>query len=349
MRTRLVEHLPDRPALIRPGELLTSSPAACSRWIDDRGGLRLAGPVQSRGAGPSGAVHHVRLSPGVDVLDLTASLRDKGHIASPNHVLVGQPLYFGGPGGRPSPARAVPYEPGEACDVTVGVLDTGLAPHPWLTPWYRDDIAETPDADRDGTLDEQAGHGTFVAGLILREAPGVRLRAIRLLDSHGVSDEAALLRTLTSLRRDPIDVLNLSFGGFTFDDQAPVGLEDALRGFPAVVACAGNTGMSRPFWPAALPGVVAVAALDDEARAGFSAYGPWVDACAQGVGLTSSFVEHESFHGFATWSGTSFATAIVAGRVAAHCRNMPPGEAVRHVLGGGRRIHDLGVIVAKDR
>jgi hypothetical protein len=351
MRTRLVEHLPDRPALIRPGELLTSSPAACSRWIDDHGGVRIAGHVQSRARdpGPAAAVHHVRLSPGVDVLDLTTTLRDKGHLASPNHVLVGQPLYFGGPGGRPSPARAVPYEPGEACDVTVGVLDTGLAPHPWLRQWYRDDIAETPDADGDGALDEQAGHGTFVAGLILREAPGVRLRAIRLLDSHGVSDEAAFLRTLAGLRRDRIDVLNLSFGGFTFDDQAPVGLEDALRGFPAVVACAGNTGLSRPFWPAALPGVVAVAALDGEAMASFSAHGHWVDACAQGVGLTSSFVEHSGFHGYAAWSGTSFATAVVAGAVARRCRDMPPGDAVRHVLGSGRRIPDLGVFVARDR
>jgi hypothetical protein len=335
MRARLVEHLPDRPALIRPGELLTSSPAAVLRWADD--------------AAPAGALHHVRLSPGVDVLDLTATLRDGGHIASPNHLIVGQPLYFGGPGSRPTPAPAVPYEKGEACDVTVGVLDTGLAPHPWLLDWYRDDIAETPDADGDGALDEQAGHGTFVAGLILRQAPGVRLRALRLLDSQGVGDEAALLRALAGLRHDRVDVLNLSFGGHTFDDRPPVGLEDALSAFPAAIACAGNTGSARPFWPAALPGVLAVGALDGDARADFSAHGPWVDACAEGVGLTSSFVEHSGFHGYAAWSGTSFATAVVTGAVARLCRDMPPRDAVRQVLEGGRRIPDLGVMVTQDR
>ncbi|MEZ0076628.1 S8 family serine peptidase [Planotetraspora sp. GP83] len=335
MRKRLVEHIPGHPALIRPDELLTSSPAAVARWT------RSATPVHN--------IHLVRLSPGVDVLDLTAALRDRGHLASPNHVLVGQPLYFGGPGSRPSPARAVPYEPGKPCDVTVGVLDTGLAPHPWLREWYRDEIAETPDADGDGALDEQAGHGTFVAGLILRHAPGVRLRVLRLLDSHGAGDEARLLAALDRLRGQGVDVLNLSFGGYTFDDQPPLGLADALSAFPAAVACAGNTGSPRPFWPAALPGVVAVAALDGDARAAFSAYGPWVDACAQGVGLTSSFVEHSGFHGYASWSGTSFATAIVTGAVARLCRDMPPPDAVRQALGGSRRIPDLGVVVAPAR
>jgi hypothetical protein len=332
---RLVEHLPGQPVLIRPGELLTSFPAAASRWA-----MRTTS---------ADAIHHVRLSPDVDVLDLAATIRDRGHLASPNHVVVGQPLYFGGPGGPPAPAQAVPYEPGEPCDVTVGVLDTGLAPHPWLNEWYRHEIAETPDADGDGVLDAQAGHGTFVAGLILRHAPGVRLKALRLLDSRGLSDQAALLRALGRLRNERIDVLNLSFGGHTFDNEPPLGLAEALSAFPATVACAGNTGESRPFWPAALPDVVAVAALDGDARAPFSAYGPWVDACTQGVGLTSSFLEHSGFKGYAAWSGTSFATAVVTGAIARLCRDMPPREAVRRALRDGRRIPDLGVVVAQDR
>ncbi|MEW9530014.1 S8 family serine peptidase [Microbispora sp. NPDC049125] len=337
MRSRLVEHLHGRPALIRPGELLTASPAAVGRWS--------AGAAPLGQAGGPGSVHRVRLTPGVDVLDLTVTLRDRGHLASPNHVLVGQPLYFGGPGGAPSPAAAVPYEPGELCDVTVGVLDTGLAPHPWLSRWYRDEIAETPDADGDGVRDEQAGHGTFVAGVVLRRAPGVRLRALRLLDSHGVSDEAALLGALGALRGERIDVLNVSFGGFTFDDRPPLGLAEALTPFPAVVACAGNTASDRPFWPAALPGVVAVGALGDGGRAPFSAYGPWVDVYTHGVGLASSFLEHGDFHGYATWSGTSFAAAAVTGAVARLCRDLPPRSAVRRVLRDGANGADPGLVV----
>ncbi|MEV0967756.1 S8 family peptidase [Microtetraspora glauca] len=330
---RLVEPRPGCPALIRPGELITSSLSAVSRWAVD--------------ATPAGPVHHVRLSPDVDVVDLAAGLCDRGLRASPNHVFLGQPLLFGGPGGAPVPAQAVPYERGESWDVTVGVLDTGLAPHPWLTEWYRDEIAETPDSDGDGTLDEQAGHGTFTAGLILREAPGVRLHAVRVLDSHGVSDQATLLRALARLEGERVDVLNLSFGGYTVDDEPPLGLAEALRAFPAVVACAGNTSSSRPFWPAALPEVVAVGALDGDAVAAFSAHGAWVDACAQGVGLTSSFLEHAAFHGYATWSGTSFAAAIVSATVARLCREMPPARAVRHALREGGRVPGLGIVVRR--
>lgn len=335
MRNRLVEHLPGHDVHIRPLELLTSSPNAVSRWV--------------HGAEDLDGVHHLRLSPGVDVLDLTATLRNQGHLASPNHLLVGQPLYFGGPACPPSPSPAVPYEPGKRCDVAVGVLDTGLTAHPWFAEWYRDEIAETLDGDGDGILDEQAGHGTFVSGLILRQAPGIRLHADRLLDSHGVSDEATLLRALARLRHERVDVLNLSLGGHTFDDRPPLGLERALCAFPAVVACAGNTGSPRPFWPAALPGVLAVGALDGDVKAPFSAYGPWVDACADGVDLASSFVKHATFHGYATWSGTSFATAIVTGAVAALCRRLPPRDAVRQLLEEGRRIPDLGVAVARAR
>ncbi len=338
MRARLVEPLPDRPALIRPGELLTTAPARVARWTLD------ASPVHSP-AHHARVVHHVRLSPDADVLDLVATLRDRGLPASPNHVLAGQPLFFGGPRGAPSPAPAVPYEPGPPSGVTVAVLDTGVVPHPWLARWYRDDAADTPDADGDGGLDDQAGHGTFVCGLILRRAPGAGLCPVRFLDSDGVADEAALLRALTRLGAERVDVLNLSFGGYTFDDRPPLGLAEALAGFPAVVACAGNTGRSRPFWPAALPGVVAVGALDGDARASFSAYGPWVDACAQGVGLTSSFVEFGEFRGYATWSGSSFACATVTGAVARLSRELPPAQAVRLLLSGGRRIPDLGVCV----
>ncbi|WP_260615393.1 S8 family serine peptidase [Microbispora sp. KK1-11] len=138
---------------------------------------------------------------------------------------------------------------------------------------------------------------------------------------------------------------NTTFGGHTFDDAPPLGLAEALTGFPAVVACAGNTASSRPFWPAALPGVVAVGALDGDARAGFSAYGPWVDVWAPGVGLVSSFLDYGDFHGYAAWSGTSFAAAVVTGALARLCREVPPGRAVRRLLDGGRRVANLGVVV----
>ncbi|WP_214412502.1 S8 family peptidase [Sphaerisporangium fuscum] len=343
MNVQVVEHFPGRRALIRPGVLLARSPDAAARW--------------TQAVEPAGAFHILRLSPDADPCGIAATLAEAGHEVSPNHVVTGQPVFFGGPTGAPLPADAPPYEPGEPSPVTVGLLDTGVAPHPWFrdADWFRGQPQEVLDADGDGFLDRQAGHGTFIAGLLLRRAPGVRLRVARVLDSDGVGDEAGVLAALDSLRGTRLDVLVLPFGCFTYDDRPTSLLARALAGFPetVVVACAGNTASSRPFWPAALPGVMAVAALDsaEGGRARFSAYGPWVDACARGEALTSSFVDFDRFHSYALWSGTSFSAAVVAGAIADAARHMPSSEAARHVLGlaNGRRFPDLGVFVPASR
>jgi hypothetical protein len=51
-----------------------------------------------------------------------------------------------------------------------------------------------------------------------------------------------------------------------------------------VVAAAGNDATGRPTYPAVLPGVVGIGAVDREGRpAPFSNYGPWVRASSLGV------------------------------------------------------------------
>lgn len=319
-------------ALIRPGQLLAgrSALSLASRW--------------TQAVTEVDGICTIRLSPGVDPCELAASLRDQGHRASPNHVFAGQPLFFGGPASRPFPAEPVAFSPDTTrSPVTVAVLDTGIAPHPWWagSDWYSRDCP-------DEGAGAQAGHGTFIAGLLVRQAPGVRLRVVKLLDGDGITDEAAVVRALHRLRVHPPQVLNLSFGGHSYDDGPPPLLADALGALAGTVtvACAGNTASDRPFWPAALPHVVAVAALDpaQERRAPFSAFGPWVDACARGEWLTSAFLDRGEFSGYAHWSGTSFASALVAGAIAEAAGEVPPEQAAAQVL-GARQIPDLGALV----
>jgi subtilisin family serine protease len=255
-------------------------------------------------------------------------------------------------------------------EVTVAILDTGLSPHPWYaeTDWYRAqraEVTEVLDADLDFELDAQAGHGTFIAGVVLDQAPAARLRARRVIGGDGVGDELDVIRALHWLAEwERADVVNLSLGCHTYDDRPSPVLARAVAALgrrTVVVACAGNAATDRPFWPAAMKPVIGVAALDGGDRAWFSNHGWWVDACAQGVGVASTFVSFDGtrppvrgldpdlFQGYATWSGTSFAAPVVAGRIAGRAATEDTNAvtAADHVLDPTTHpvLTNLGVLV----
>ncbi|MFB4301986.1 S8 family serine peptidase [Actinomadura sp. NTSP31] len=367
----VVEPVPGRRTLVRRDQILVSGQDAGAaqelvrRWCDARrdepGATRLL----------------LRPSAKVDVCELSAQLSGGGRhrtlSVSPNHLVHGQPMWWSGPADRPRPAAPLPAPAaaGTRRDVTVAILDTGLAPHPWWedAAWFReqrDEVAEVLDADLDLELDAQAGHGTFIAGVVLRHAPTAVLRALRVIGGDGVGDELDVVRALTRLAGwGRADVVNLSLGCHTFDDRPSPVLARAVAALgrrTVVVACAGNTASERPFWPAAMKPVVGVAALDGDDRAWFSNYGWWVDACAPGVDVASTHVwfdgprpssgggDPDRFEGYATWSGTSFAAPAVAGRIAglAAAEGLDAPAAADRVLDPARGVTllDLGVIIS---
>jgi len=319
-RPDLVLHDPggEQECLVRSGELvvfpdeLPRAVARLGRWIehvDEPADLRVA---------------RIRLRPN-ERGQCVRIAQDHGY--TPNHVHVGSPIMIGT--ALPLPSEAAPPEPprNERWDVTAAVLDTGLDPHPWFAgrQWFGEwgRSPEVLDADGRGGQDRLAGHGTFVAGVLLQHAPGVVVRHDRVLSSLGLTDDVTVAAGLRRIRRRSADhgerlhVVVLTSGCHTADDRCPPVLKSEVSAFPdvAVVAAAGNGGTSRPSWPAALPEVLAVGADAD-----FSNHGPWVDAVAPGVDVVSSHVHLGPAggrdYGFARWSGTSFAAPRVAARVA---------------------------------
>lgn len=315
---------------------------------------------------------HLRPDAGVHPMEVIGQLRthDDGPMAvSLNHLMRGEPEYDGGPYGLPKPCAPMPKPTAvdtSARRVFAGVIDTGIVSHPWFadSDWFAqvspDQLDPIP-AKVDYELETQTGHGTFVAGTLLRQAPTAFLMIERALGDDGVGDELDILRSLARLRGrmrasgETLDVLNLSLGGYTFDDEPSPLLAESLSQFgkqTVIVVAAGNSGSNRPFWPATLKSCVAVGALEPDGtrRAEFSNHGWWVDACSVGANVCGPFINdgHE-FFGFAEWSGTSFAAPRVAGAIAgfAASKHLSAIEAAETLLdSGSRQCHpDFGVVV----
>lgn len=277
---------------------------------------------------------------------------------SPNHILgrlvdpdtgrrttrvIGGSDDIGGPHGIAAPTihrlASRTAKDAAGAGVVVGVVDGGIVP---CVRWLQGSFLAGPDdwdvvAELDRhELDRQDGHGTFVAGMILQQAPGAVIRVARVLDADGESDIQPLADAIERLGRAGCDIINVSAGGYTARDKSMMVFGRVLRCLPpttVVVASAGNHDPGRsdfdptvPFYPAAMPEVVGVAALGPETDgdvtlAPFSNYGPWVTVSAPGTDVLSTFLTFEneevSYREWARWSGTSFAAPRVAGAIAA--------------------------------
>jgi len=222
--------------------------------------------------------------------------------------------------------------------VTVAVLDTGAQlDHPRLAANFSgvkrydfvdDDMNPTDVLDKapsDGRRDLMAGHGTHVAGIVDRVAPGAKIMPLRVLNSRGVGDAFTIAKAVSYAQRNGAKVINLSLGSSGDSDLLKEMIRNAIIKGTVVVAAAGNTGSNANHYPAAgyhpLPtqGLLAVTSVtssgdDDlnELKSEFSTYGLWVDVSAPGEEIHSTFPEDK----YATWSGTSMATPFVSGQAA---------------------------------
>ncbi len=268
----------------------------------------------------------------------------------------------------------------------VGVIDSGLitdgdgAPHSFLrghATRLRGALDEDPVPAGDPT--SLHGHGTFVCGVILRNAPGATLTVRRaLLDENvddGLYEDEQVAQAIRELVRAGATIINMSFQGVDPEQTQPLGIRDAMQEAAALgvlfVAAGGNDPDSKHFFPAEYADpvfdtdpdlrlsdhVIAVGAVDETLsgpsdrfaeppppNAGFSAPKHWIHATANGVNVLGPWVGQGSQPGLAGWarsSGTSFAAAIVTGRIVsmAHSTGVTPlaAAAELQLLGKGLR------------
>jgi hypothetical protein len=354
----------------RPGQLLT-------RLSDEsrvKARLVALGYAVSTGA-PFAGVARVLLPASANIKVIIDHLRNPANWApalppdvQAHHVAIAYPNIMGSPDSAPIVvASQRPTTSGNGgANQLVGICDTGIwgaaqAAHPdWFEDSYNATLTDLDPLYSSGTtLALQGGHGTFIAGVLRRAAPAIRFDPKVALSPDGVGDEESVCAALDALD-SAVSFINLSLGCYTYGDLPSMPLANALAARPAVVvAAAGNAADDRPTWPAALPGVVAVAALR-LSRSGlevadYSNYGPWVDLCARGD-WTGPYVAGMlcppgdpalSFVGWARWQGTSFAAPYTIGRMAEMVSNsgVSPAEAAGLLVAGPQVFPGYGALV----
>ncbi|MFG1887292.1 type VII secretion-associated serine protease mycosin [Micromonospora sp. NPDC049051] len=224
---------------------------------------------------------------------------------------------------------------------TVAVPDTGVSQHPDI----RNNLIPGIDIINGGSGNGQQdldSHGTSMAGLIaahgqsdtegaLGIAPRAKILPIFVSPPHGDGEPDTLAQGIEYAIYKKANVISISSGGASSArlDQA---ITRALASDIVVVAAAGNRpDDSRVGYPASKDGVIAVGGIDRNGKhAAIAITGPEIDVVAPAVDIYSTSMDAKYSRG----SGTSGATAIVAGAVALIRSKYPylPASEVAHRL-----------------
>lgn len=229
-------------------------------------------------------------------------------------------------------------------NVVVAIMDTGvnhahpdLAANMWTNPeeiagngidddgnGYIDDVYGADFAYNDGVPNDVHGHGTACAGLaaaiqdntigVTGVAPRAKIMGLKSATDEGWFYDSANIGAYLYAADKGADIISCSF----FSDRVSQAEMDAVnymygQGVLPVVA-AGNAASVYPYYPGGYDKVLCVAATDqNDARAGFSNFGTWVDVASPGVSLRTTTTGGDYTNGF---GGTSGATPQVAGLAA---------------------------------
>jgi thermitase len=188
--------------------------------------------------------------------------------------------------------------------VLVAVIDTGIdMSHPalranaWVNPGesgldrkgrdkstngidddgngYIDDVGGYDFAEHTGRIRDSHGHGTHIAGIIMKSTPDEMKPRLKLMNlkyfNRNIDGVTALSNSLKAMRyaiQMKADIINYSGGGTVPNPEELAILAEANRRGILIVAAAGNESSNSeklPFFPAnyRLPNILSVTAIDE--------------------------------------------------------------------------------------
>ncbi|MFD3947734.1 S8 family serine peptidase [Streptomyces sp. NPDC058579] len=213
--------------------------------------------------------------------------------------------------------------------ITVAVLDSGvdstvselrgkvLPGHNFYDAGEGPGRIDNRDDDRHGTNMAIAIAGSGANGGVKGIAPDAKILPVRTGD-FAFFGNGAILKGIRYAVDNGARVINISQGG-PADEAEDRGwlaaVEYAQKKGALIFAGSGNEGLDLQVYPAAIPGVVAVGALDTKGKvAEFSNYGSHLGLAAPGVEMPGRCTNDKTK--YCAFEGTSHATALASGTAA---------------------------------
>lgn len=251
-------------------------------------------------------------------------------------------------------AGADTWVPGRGQGIRVGVIDTGVGPHPDLVHVQAVGAFLNGGHDPTGGADVDS-HGSHVCGTIAGRpadqssgyggmAAGVEIFSARVFpSSQAGANQGDIANAIDFLSREQrVDLINMSLGAAAGSEIERDAIIDALERGTLCVCAAGNSA-GPVEWPAAFDECVAVAAIGLEGwgpdgsisgtrypsekekygrealfLSNFSCFGAEIDCCAPGVGIIAAVPERHGWRSpYAAMDGTSMASPVACGSLAA--------------------------------
>ncbi|MGA9165408.1 MAG: S8 family serine peptidase [Thiobacillus sp.] len=226
---------------------------------------------------------------------------------------------FGSSWDLPKIQAPTAWDTANGSGIVIAILDTGVdSTHPDLAAnmvpgWnFYDNNSNTSDV---------YGHGTMVAGTAAAAANngtgsagvawGAKIMPVRISAPDGTAYWSTIAQAINWAADNGAKVANISFSGLSGSSTIQSAAQYMRSKGGVVIVAAGNSGGLESI--AANDSLLTVSATDSsDVRASFSSYGDYVDLAAPGVSIYTT----AKGGGYASASGTSFSSPVVAGTAA---------------------------------
>ncbi|MEQ1842570.1 MAG: S8 family serine peptidase [Verrucomicrobiales bacterium] len=210
---------------------------------------------------------------------------------------------------------------GDGRGVKVAIIDSGIdVRHPALGGVeLEDDVTVSCDGTNlhiaDGKGVDVYGHGTAVASLVLREAPGVTLGSFRALDTSNQARSFVIAECVNQAISRGYQIINCSFGcrglpRYVMEYKEWVD-RAYLEGVQVVAACS-NIDVGIREWPAYFPSVISVRGIDCAPGDLYFQPGRLVSFLAAGERVEVPWLNGAT----KLETGSSYAAPLVVGKIA---------------------------------